>query len=68
MGARTRLPGRNRLVDSKGSESHRRRRRGCRKRGWRGIKLSVRYELRDITQGTRLPDRDLFDIRLTLGF
>lgn len=35
---------------------------------WRGIKLSVRYELRDITQGTRLPDRDLFDIRLTIGF
>ncbi len=34
----------------------------------RGIKLSARYELRDITQGTRLPDRDLFDIRLTLGF
>lgn len=35
---------------------------------WRGIKLSVRYELRDITQGTRLPDRDLFEIRLTIGF
>ena len=35
---------------------------------WRGIKFSARYELRDITQGTRLPDRDLFDIRLTLGF
>ncbi len=35
---------------------------------WRGIKLSARYELRDKTQGTRVPDRDLFDIRLTLGF
>ena len=35
---------------------------------WRGIKLSARHELRAITEGTRLPDRDLFDIRLTLGF
>ncbi len=35
---------------------------------WRGIRFSARYELRDITQGTRLPDRDLFDIRLTIGF
>ena len=35
---------------------------------WRGIKISARYELRDITQGTRLPDWDLFDIRLTIGF
>ncbi len=35
---------------------------------WRGIRLSARYELRDITQGTRIPDRDLFDIRLKIGF
>lgn len=35
---------------------------------WRGIQLHARYVRRSMTQGTRIPNRSFFDVRLKIGF